>query len=87
MSSQRDNGWSRRKFLGSVAFAGTGVLLGSPFDSLAVEPPPETTRIRLVHSRSTCQAPLLTAEELLRSEGFRLWIRVSRTTTTTLCSR
>jgi NitT/TauT family transport system substrate-binding protein len=70
MSSQRNNGWSRRKFLGSVAFAGTGALVGSPFDLLAAEPPPETMRIRLVHSRSTCQAPLLKAEELLGSEGF-----------------
>ena len=34
------------------------------------EPPPETTRIRLVRIPSICQAPQYVAEELLRSEGF-----------------
>ena len=36
----------------------------------ASEPPPETTRIRLVRIPSICQAPQYVAEELLRSEGF-----------------
>jgi NitT/TauT family transport system substrate-binding protein len=34
------------------------------------EPPPETTRIRLVQTTGMCQAPQYVAEELLRSEGF-----------------
>ena len=34
------------------------------------EPPPETTRIRLVGSRALCFAPQFVAEELLRAEGF-----------------
>ena len=38
--------------------------------ALAAEPPPETTRIRLVRIPSICQAPQYVAEELLRSEGF-----------------
>ena len=37
---------------------------------MAAEPPPETTRIRLVQIPSICQAPSYVAEELLRSEGF-----------------
>ena len=36
----------------------------------SAEPPPETTRIRLVRIPSICQAPQYVAEELLRSEGF-----------------
>jgi NitT/TauT family transport system substrate-binding protein len=39
--------------------------------SLAAEPPPETTKIRLAyHSRSLCHAPLYVAEEPLKGEGF-----------------
>jgi NitT/TauT family transport system substrate-binding protein len=37
---------------------------------VAAEPPPETTRIRLVKFGSACQAPLYLSEELLRIEGF-----------------
>jgi NitT/TauT family transport system substrate-binding protein len=36
----------------------------------AAEPPPETTRIRLVRSPAICISPLYLAEELLRLEGF-----------------
>jgi NitT/TauT family transport system substrate-binding protein len=70
MSNLRNYGWSRREFLSKAALAGAGTVLGLRSESLAAEPPPETMRIRLVHSRSTCQAPLLKAEELLGSEGF-----------------
>ena len=38
--------------------------------AVAAEPPPETTRIRLVRVPSICQAPSYVAEELLHSEGF-----------------
>ena len=48
MSNQRSEGWSRREFLTKVALAGTAGYLGLERSSLAAEPPPETTRIRLV---------------------------------------
>ena len=63
-------GWSRREFLSTAALAGTGALLGLQSDSLAAEPPPETTRIRLIRAGGICQAPKYVAEEFLRSEGF-----------------
>jgi hypothetical protein len=36
----------------------------------AAEPPPEITRVRLVHSPAICLAPQYLAEDLLRLEGF-----------------
>jgi NitT/TauT family transport system substrate-binding protein len=36
----------------------------------AAEPPPETTRIRLVKIGAICMSPMFVAEELLRAEGF-----------------
>jgi NitT/TauT family transport system substrate-binding protein len=62
--------WSRREFLSTAALAGTGALLGLQSDSLAAEPPPETTKVRLIRSPDICLAPLYMAEELLRGEGF-----------------
>ena len=59
-----------REFLSTAALAGTGALLGLQSDSLAAEPPPETTKLRLVRSPTACWAPIYLAEELLRSEGF-----------------
>jgi NitT/TauT family transport system substrate-binding protein len=70
MSNQFNNGFSRRKFLGTAALAGTGALLGLRSETLAEEARPETTRLRLVHGPSMCQAPQYLAEELLRAEGF-----------------
>ena len=70
MSTKRDEGWSRREFLSAAALAGTGAVLGLRTDGLAAEPPPETTKLRLARSITTCWAPLYLAEELLRSEGF-----------------
>jgi len=70
MDSQRMAGLSRRQFLGGLTLAGTAGLLGLRPRSVAAEPPPETTRIRLVQVPSICQAPSYIAEELLRSEGF-----------------
>jgi NitT/TauT family transport system substrate-binding protein len=37
---------------------------------LAAEPPPETTRIRLVQAGGLCQAPKYVAEDFLKAEGF-----------------
>jgi NitT/TauT family transport system substrate-binding protein len=70
VSNQRNRGLSRREFLGAAALAGTGAFLGLRSEALAAEAPPETTRIRLVHGPSMCQAPQYIAEDLLRSEGF-----------------
>ena len=70
MNDRRVDSWTRREFLSAAALAGTGALLGMPSASSAAEPPPETTRIRLVQTPSICLAAQYVAEELLRSEGF-----------------
>jgi NitT/TauT family transport system substrate-binding protein len=70
IENRRVDGWSRRDFLNAVTLAGTGTLLGLRSDALAAEPPPETTRIKLVYSRGLCLAPLHVAEQFLKSEGF-----------------
>ena len=70
MSTQHARPFSRRRFLGGLMLAGTTGLLGWPPRPIAAEPPPETTRIRLVQIPSICQAPQYVAEELLRGEGF-----------------
>src|SRR5262245_41002589 len=70
IENRRDDGWSRRKFLGIAALAGTGAVLGLRSTTLAEEARPETTRLRLVHGPSMCHAPQYLAEELLRTEGF-----------------
>ena len=49
---------------------GTAGLPGLHAKRVAAEPPPETTRIRLVQIPGICQAPQYVAEELLRSAGF-----------------
>lgn len=69
MNNDKDNGWSRREFLGTAAIAGTGALLGLRSEAAAAEPPPETTRLRLVQTPSMCQAPQYVAEEFLKGEG------------------
>jgi NitT/TauT family transport system substrate-binding protein len=60
---------TRRRFLGTAALAGAAGLIAQP-GRLAAEPPPETTRIRLMRTTSQCWAPQLVANELLRAEGF-----------------
>jgi NitT/TauT family transport system substrate-binding protein len=70
MRAQHAESWTRRAFLGGVSLAGTAGLLGLYPRPVAAEPPPETTRIRLVQTPSMCQAPQYVAEELLRGEGF-----------------
>jgi NitT/TauT family transport system substrate-binding protein len=70
MSAQHARPFSRRWFLRGITLAGTAGLLGVHPRPVAAEPPPETTRIRLVRVPSICQAPSYVAEELLRSEGF-----------------
>jgi NitT/TauT family transport system substrate-binding protein len=70
MSKLRDDGMSRREFLSTLSLAGAAGLLGLRPQPVAAEPPPETTKLRLVQSTSACQAPLYVAEELFRTEGF-----------------
>src|SRR5262249_45129459 len=70
MDRRRADGWSRREFLG-LTLAGTAGLLGLKPESLAAEPPPETTTLKLVQSPGDlCTAPQYVAEPLLRGEGF-----------------
>lgn len=70
MGNDRHDSWSRRQFLSAAAFAGTGALFGSRSEAIAAEPPPETTRIRLVENTGICIAPQYVAKDLLYSEGF-----------------
>ena len=70
MRAQQAEGWTRRRFLGGLTLAGTAGLLSLHPRRLAAEPPPETTRLRLLKAGTICQAPVYVAEALLRSEGF-----------------
>ena len=71
MRSRHDQGWSRRKFLAELTLVGTTGLLGLRPRPLAAEPPPETTKLRLLKETGrVCWAPQYMAEDLLRAEGF-----------------
>jgi NitT/TauT family transport system substrate-binding protein len=71
MSAQQAEGWTRRCFLSGLTLAGTAGLLGLYPRSVAAEPPPETTTLKLIHTRpSVCTAPQYVAEALLQGEGF-----------------
>jgi NitT/TauT family transport system substrate-binding protein len=60
---------SRRNFLTSMSAASAAAAVG-PRASLADEPPPETTTLRLPFDPNICLAPADIAEDLLRAEGF-----------------
>ena len=72
MRNQKANGWSRREVLGGLALTGAAVALGwrPELVTAAVEPPPETTRLRIHKGKPACWVPLYVAEPLLREEGF-----------------
>ena len=70
MGSQPARHVSRREFLSGLSAMGATGLLGLHSRPAAAEPPPETTRLRLLHVPSICQAPQYVAQELLRDEGF-----------------
>jgi NitT/TauT family transport system substrate-binding protein len=70
MSTQYARPFTRRRFLTGLTVAGTGGLLGLRASPAQAEPPPETTRIRLVKVPSICRAPQFIAEVLLAGEGF-----------------
>jgi len=69
MNGSRFSSVTRRDFLrGSTALSAAS-LLGMP-EIASAEPPPETTRIRLLRDVSICMAPQYLAEAFLRLEGF-----------------
>src|SRR5688572_17016810 len=70
MSIQHARKFTRRRFLGGLALAGTTGFLGLPPKSAVAEPPLETTRLRIMHAPALCEAPAQVAQELLRAEGF-----------------
>jgi NitT/TauT family transport system substrate-binding protein len=71
MSLQQAEGWTRRRFLGGLTLAGTAGVLDLYAGLGAAEPPPETTRIKLLYrSGNVCQGPLFLAQEALQQEGF-----------------
>jgi NitT/TauT family transport system substrate-binding protein len=70
MRTQDARQFSRRRFLGGVTLAGMAGLLSLHARRVAAEPPPETTRLRIVQAITICYAPQYIAEELLHSEGF-----------------
>ena len=78
MTEQRER-WSRRRFVGGLTLAGTASLLGMRVEDSAAEPTPETTKLRLIHRPSLCEAPSYVAEEFLRGEGFTDISYVKRT--------
>src|SRR6202051_3107371 len=67
---------SRRRFVANAAVAGAAGLGGLTAGrlggrtSLAAEPPPETTRLRLWEGPVSCGAQQWVAPELLYAEGF-----------------
>eukprot|EP00362_Geleiidae_sp_MMETSP1317_P002319 CAMPEP_0201282570 /NCGR_PEP_ID=MMETSP1317-20130820/6047_1 /ASSEMBLY_ACC=CAM_ASM_000770 /TAXON_ID=187299 /ORGANISM="Undescribed Undescribed, Strain Undescribed" /LENGTH=265 /DNA_ID=CAMNT_0047595699 /DNA_START=81 /DNA_END=875 /DNA_ORIENTATION=+ len=66
------DGLNRREFISKTVAAGTAMYLGLGNDLgiAAVEPPPETTSLRLRIWKPACWAPFHVAEPLLREEGF-----------------
>ncbi|RJQ56893.1 MAG: ABC transporter substrate-binding protein [Nitrospiraceae bacterium] len=72
MKNKKADGWSRREFLGGLALTGAAAVVGWRPDlvTAAVEPPPETTRLRFHKGKPACWAPIYVAEPLLREEGF-----------------
>ena len=68
----RNESWSRRKFLGQLTVAGTAGLLGvRPEHAAAADALPETKRLRIAQSPTgTCWAPQYLAADMLRGEGF-----------------
>jgi NitT/TauT family transport system substrate-binding protein len=61
---------SRRTLLDGLTAAGTMSVLGLWPSQVAAEPPPETTRLRIIYTDAVCSAPQFLAEELLAVEGF-----------------
>ncbi len=69
MSARMDH-FSRRKFVSGLTLTGAAVALGPRPDPALAEPPPETTRLRLLRTGSICWAPQYIADDLLRDYFF-----------------
>ena len=78
----RRDRFDRRTFLGRTATLGVAALLGV-HHSASAEPPPEVSKIRLVHAPAICLSPQYVAEDLLRIEGFSQVEYVALETNTT----
>ena len=70
MKDERAEGWSRRHFIRGLTLAGTAGLVGLRPSRADADPPPETTKLKLLVGPATGIAPLWAAQELLVSEGF-----------------
>jgi NitT/TauT family transport system substrate-binding protein len=70
MTDRKDHDWTRREFLEKASLAGAATLIGLRSESIAAEPQPETTELRLGQSPAICIAPLYLAGEFLPGEGF-----------------
>ncbi len=60
----------RRRFLQRLTVASTAVALGIRPTGARADPPPETTRLRLLKTASECWAPQYVSDALLKAEGF-----------------
>lgn len=69
MKASRVSELRRREFLARTAALGATGLLGMARQALAADPPPETTRVRLVHTPFICLAPQYLAAEFFPMEG------------------
>ena len=70
LHDQRDDGVSRRRFLANTSALGAAASLFGVPRIAASEPPPETRKIRVLHSPGICLVPQYLAEDLLHLEGF-----------------
>ena len=61
---------NRRQFVRGAAITSAAAASGVASLQAAAEPPPETTKIRLVRTPSLCVAPMHLSEPLLMAEGF-----------------
>ncbi len=61
---------SRREFVRRMSVGGAVSLLAATPRTVEAEPPPETTKIKLVRIPGICIAPQYVADDLLRTEGF-----------------
>ena len=66
MNRSPNSNLSRRDFLTRASSLAVTGLLGGYAQIAAAEAPPETTKIRLIHSPALCLAPQYIAEDLLR---------------------
>jgi NitT/TauT family transport system substrate-binding protein len=71
MNAEHAEGWTRRRFLDGLTWAGTVGLLGLRPRWVAAEQPLETSTLRIGQSPAICFAPTyVVAEQLFQAEGF-----------------